>query len=385
MGKLKRTEILYFGAFFLFGFANTVISNSFLFGTSDYRHEIANYFYYIAAALFTLSFCLLRMRPVAMIKRAALCAVALLVTANIHVIGFGVSILAVIAAIGIDFKKIVKWCIYTNLFYLFIVISPAVLGMIPNDTYEHYGRTAYCLGFVYYSNVPFIVFMICLMSYWLVKNRHLENLLLVAGLVINYVLYEICTVRLVFCLYIIFFVVAAAAKIIKLKKENKCINFIAVIMYPASAIATIAASLKLYMYPVLLKADELLNARLSMNYKAFTLYHVKLLGQKIETSKEWIDANNVNHYFYIDSGYINALLSYGMLIFMLLILAYALLSYFAAKNRDMKLLVCCVVICGFSIINNVLFNVSLNPLPILAVNVFWESRKKHKKTEGKSE
>lgn len=375
MKKSKCSEILYFLAFFLFGFANIVITNSFLFGTSEYRHEISNYFYYIAAALFILSFIQLRIRPAVMIKRVVLCAVALLVTAKIHLIGFGVSILAVIAAYRIDFRKIVKWCIYTNLFYLYIVIFSSFLGLVPDDTYEHYGRTAHCLGFVYYSNVPFMVLMIFLLSYWLVRNKHLENILLVTGLIINCILYEICTVRLVLLLYIIFFIMAISAKLLKMKKENKCIYFAAISLYPAAAIITIIASLKVHAYPVLMKIDNVLNSRLSLNYKAFILYHVKLFGQKIETSKEWIDENYINHYFYIDSGYINALLNYGIIIFLLLILSYALLAYYAIKSKDKKLFVCCTVICGFTIINNILFNVVLNPFPMLAINAFLESRK----------
>lgn len=372
--KFKRTEFLYFLAFFILGFANTVITNSFLFGTSEYRHEITNYFYYMAAVLFALSFCMSKMWQTTMTKKAILCVVALIVTASIHLIGFGVSILAVIAAVGIDFKKIVKWCICTNLFYLAIVIIPAILEMIPNDTYEHYGKTAYCLGFAYYSNVPFIVIMICLMSYWLIRNRHLENMLLIIGLVINYILYKICTVRLVFYLYIMFLTLAILAKMFRWKRKNKWINFVATIMFPAASATTILASIKLYRYSILLKLDNILNGRLAMNYRGFTQYNLKIFGQKIETSKEWIDENYINHYFYIDSGYTYTLLCYGIIIFLILIFAYTMLSRYAVIRRDKKLLVCCMVICGFSIINNVLFNVNMNPFPILAMNIFLSDK-----------
>ena len=81
-------------------------------------------------------------------------------------------------------------------------------------------------------------------------------------------------------------------------------------------------SLNVYVIPFLSKINAVLDARLSFNYQGLLEYGVKLFGQKVITS---------------------------IIIFSLI-------------------LVWCMFICGFSIINNRLFDIILNPLPILALN-----------------
>lgn len=120
--KVKYIEFFYFMALFLFGFANTVISNSYLFGKSGSKFEVANYVSYMAAVLFFISFCCGQMKLITIVKNGFLCFVAFFVSLNTSSIGFGVSILAIIAAVNIDFRKIVKWCICINIFYLFIIV-----------------------------------------------------------------------------------------------------------------------------------------------------------------------------------------------------------------------------------------------------------------------
>ena len=92
----------------------------------------------------------------------------------------------------------------------------------------------------------------------------------------------------------------------------------------------------------------------------------------------------INHYFYIDSGYVFSFLSYGIIFFCLLIAMYTFLSRYAIKNNQIKLAVWCLMICIYSVINDVMFNTALNPLPMIAFNLMWNSWS-GKKKRGKLE
>lgn len=378
--KIKKNELLYVIALFIYTFAVDVISNSYLFGQNDSRFEVSNYFQYLAAALFFVSFCWnknLKIR--AIMLRVILGVIALVIAYNMHAISFGVSVLAIIAALNIDFRKIVKWCVGINTFDLVVVILPAIMGLIPDETRLHNGVVAHYLGFAYYSNVPYRVLMITIMGYWLIKSSRAENIFLLISIPIQYIIYKVCTVRLVLYIYIIFIIIAILIRAIKSEKKHNVLKFIAVIMYPCATLATVYASLqsdKSFFFAAL---DSAMNARLSFNRIGFQRYGMKLFGQRIITSQEYWDANYINHYFFIDSGYAYMLISYGLIFSIILIGGYSYLSWYTIRYKDYKMFVWCITCCIFSVINNVLFSVSLNPLPVLAVNLFVNANVMKKK------
>lgn len=373
--KVKKSELLYFTAYFLFIFAGTTISNSYLFGTSSYRHEITNICNYISTILFVASFVMQKMEIKVVLKKLVTAAVAFLVSANTHSIGFGVSIMAVISAVNIDIKKIIKCCIYTNIFCLLIVVIPALLGMIPNEVRIHNGLEAQSLGFAYYSNAPYILLMVTILLFLLAKNKKQENIIILFATPIQYLIYKTNTVRLVLYIYILFVILVFLFRFLNKNVKHNIINFLSLIMFPAATVFTVFASLNVNKYVFLTKLNDLLNSRLGFNNIGFQRYGVSLFGNKIETNSGFIDENFYNHYFYIDSGYAYALLSYGLLISILLIVLWSVLSHHAAKKNDFKLLIVCIVNCVFSFVNNLLFNISLNPILIMALNLLLSRNK----------
>ena len=52
----------------------------------------------------------------------------------------------------------------------------------------------------------------------------------------------------------------------------------------------------------------------------------------------------------------------------------------AVRDNEFKLAIWCLVICIFSVINNIMLKISINPLPILALDAFtkWNAGKKTK-------
>lgn len=365
--KFSRAELFFFLGYFFYSMSSVVIGNSYLFGTN--RFAIANVVLYIAAVLLLISFCMKKHKKSEFVIRFLAGVFVFLIGYNIHSIGIGVCALLIMASEKIDSERIIKFCIYNNIFFLIIVIIPALLGMIPNDVYYHNGVPAYCLGFAYYSNVPYVVFMITMFTYWLAKKKNKEKIVLLLSIPANLLCYKYCTVRLTFYCYIIFMVLTVLSKFIDFTKKSKWRIVLVSGMFPLAAIFVIALSLLKNRFPIIQVLDAALNYRLGFNLQGFQRYGISLFGHKIETVAEHWDENYINHYFFIDSGYIYTLLSYGIILFVIILFLYSFLSNYAMKRHDDKLLIICIIICVFSLVNNVLFDFSLNPLPVVAFNL----------------
>lgn len=162
--------------------------------------------------------------------------------------------------------------------------------------------------------------------------------------------------------------------IIKKKKQHKILNCIATALYPVTAALVIVASFKYKSSSLLSALNIIINYRLKFNLQGFEQYGVSLFGQKIVSAEEYIDDNFINHYFYIDCGYVYMLIGYGLLLFIIIMLMYTLLSRYAAVNDDIKLMSWCFAICVFSIINNIMFNTALNPLLILGIKLLLSNK-----------
>lgn len=370
--KYVKKEVLFFLAYFLLGLTHVVIANSYLFGAN--RFVINEIIQYIAAFIFILSFCVGKYKVKEFWLRLGAAIMLFLVTQRSHSIEFGLAALAVITCVNISSEKIVKNCIRNNIFFAVIVVVPALLGIIPNEVYVHEGMTAYSFGFAYYSNLPNLVFSIILAAYFLAKNKRKERIILLISVPVQITMYKLCTVRLTYYLYLIFLIVAIMTQFYDKRKKHKALIFIATVMYPVTCIVTIVASFLYQKSSILSKINVMLNYRLGFNAAGFSRYGINLFGTKLQSVSETWDSNYVNHYFYIDSGYVNSLISYGIIFFIVLLIGYSFLSRYAIKNNQIKLGGWCLIICIYSVINNWLFNVAINPLPMIAFNLMWNPR-----------
>ncbi len=374
---MPKNELLFFAGYFIYSLATVVIGNSYLFGENRlFYFEI---FMYLSGIILSVSVLFARYQRKEFVTRLIIGIFIFFIGVHIHLMELGIMAVLLIASGRIDYRKIVNACIFNNIFFLLIVVIPALIGWIPNDIYQHEGTIAYGLGFAYYSNVPFSVFMITMLSYWMVDKKK-ENLVLAVSFIANLLCYIFCTVRLVFICYLIFLALIFIFRKIKKIKIEKWNLYAVRSMFPFATILIIALSFLKEHFSVLQILDKFLNYRLDFNVKGFDLYGLSLFGQKIETVAESWDENYVNQYFYIDCGYINSLISYGVILFCIIILLYIFLSEYSLKQKDTKLLIICIIICGFSMINNLLFSFESNPLPLVSFNlllhlIFSKNRK----------
>lgn len=170
------------------------------------------------------------------------------------------------------------------------------------------------------------------------------------------------------------------SRLLNTNKKHKVLIFFSAIMFPCAAIITFLISIYYTKNSFFMTLNKLLNNRLEFNARAFRMYNISIGGQKIITSNGGFDADYVNHYFYVDSGYVYTLISYGIIFFIILIFLYSFLFQKAVRDNEFKLAIWCLVICIFSVINNIMLKIPINPLPILALDAFtkWNAGKKTK-------
>lgn len=378
--KTNTKEILYFIGYFLMGLSSVVIGNSYLFGTK--RFLICEIVQYISVAFFLLSFIKDKYKIEKLLSIILIGVVVFFSTIAMHDIAFGLYGLSVIGSTHIDIRKIVKNSVINNIVFLIIVIVPAILGLIPDDIYHHENMIAHGLGFAYYSNMPYIVFLCTIAIYWLIKSKIVERIFLIVSIPVHILVYKISTVRLVFYLYILFLVFAVVFDKTNKQKQHKFLRWIATVMYPIMAAFIIIVTFMFEKFRALSAFNAAINFRLSFNLQGFQKYGIRLLGQKIVTEAEHIDFNFINHYFYIDCGYVYMLIGYGIILFIIIMMIYILLSRYAVAKNDMKLFCWCLVICIFSTINNIMFVTTLNPLPIIGFNLIINNYVKLKKRKN---
>ncbi|MFR3264568.1 MAG: hypothetical protein ACLTQN_00895 [Blautia massiliensis (ex Durand et al. 2017)] len=291
-----------------------------------------------------------------------------------HDITFALYGISIVTSLHIDVRKIIKSSVINNAIFLCIVIVPALLGFIPDDIYYHENMKAHCLGFAYYSNVPCVILMETFAIYWLIRSKKMERLFLILSLPVHILVYKVCTVRLEFYVYIIFMLAVLILGSINVNKQHKFMTCIATFMYPLAAVSVILASLKYKSSAIIFAFNEMINSRLKFNLQGFEQYGVNLIGQRIKSNQEYIDQNFVNHYFYIDCGYVYMLIGYGLILFAIIMFLYTYLSHYAMKTNNIKLISWCFAICVFSIINNIMFNTALNPLLILGIKLLLSNK-----------
>ena len=371
--KYSNKEALFFLSYFLLGFAEIVVLKSYIF--VENKSQIYKMVLYLSAIFASLTFCMGRYKIKEIVWRLIILAIGFIITLQMRVIPFGISILLMVDALNIDSKKIIKNSVKNNLFYLAIVVIPSIVGAIPNNVYNHNGIYASCFGFQYYSTMPNLIFSLTIFIYLLANSKTKKRLVLLLSLPIQLIVYKYCTVRLILYVYFAFLILALMEERYDKNKKHKFISKMSAIMYPVTCIITFSISLLYTHYNVLTKLDELCNYRFGFNAIGFARYGISLFGSQIETDAGTIDSNYINHYFYIDSGYVYSLLCYGIIFFVLLIAMYSLYSKNVAKNNQSRLLVVCIIICIYSVVNNMLFSIVLNPLPLLAFQVIVNNRR----------
>lgn len=293
--------------------------------------------------------------------------------------------LFIINANRIQFKNVVKASLLGTAISVLLIVLCSKVGILHDYVFDHNGLKAHALGFSYYGTVPYSV-LYCMTGYLYVKKNEASYLELILLQVFNYIVYTLTTTRLTFILFIIvtfFYIVVVKWKIPR--NITKLGAVFSMLLFPIAFSVTFwAAKHYSLQSKAWKKIDDLLNNRIELSHTALSLYPAKLFGQYIEMHGN-SSVRSMYRYFYIDSGFLYAILGYGILFTLVVLFMYSFLFWYSYKNEERVILVWLLAVLIFSIVNNTWISLPYNSIlvffPIALTNQLSSDKNKNKYKE----
>lgn len=234
--------------------------------------------------------------------------------------------LFIIAASNVYFQEILKISLWTNGICLAIIIAFYKIGLVP-DRYEAGGRERHSLGFNFVTNSCnyWLYFVLLYVCYRKKKITWMECIVLE---VITYYFFAMTDTRNAFAIASI---VILLAYVLKIWKGQKGRFLFAFLVKNITWIGTILFTVLMFFFDKVDFITETLNAMLSDRIRltciAVENYGIRLFGQYIE----WVGGTNRydtewRDYNFVDSSYMQILLNYGIIILLILLIAYYFLG-----------------------------------------------------------
>ncbi|WP_056995434.1 hypothetical protein [Limosilactobacillus equigenerosi] len=280
--------------------------------------------------------------------------------------------LLVLGAKGINFNLVIKDFFRISLVALSIVMALAMLGGITNLVYHPIDRaTRYSLGITYPTDLA-AHSLLLLLSYYYLRYRRIRVVELIAGLLIGILVYKLTDARLDFVATILAIGLIAASQ--WMVKNQRLVRLHAFMWITTPFIAGVTwFSAFFYNYHIKLasRLNDLLSNRLYLSKQGFDKYNILMFGQKIKEHgygglkgmKLFNGKTNIE-YFFLDSSYIRLILIYGLIIFLMVILAMTLVSIKGYMANDYILCVIILVLSVTGMVEQHLIELVYNPFLI---------------------
>ncbi len=302
------------------------------------------------------------------------------------------STLLVIAAYGLDFKKILKVYLLVSSIMVVILTGSAVLGIIPNIVSHQRGVTRYALGSIWCTDYAARIFFLILIVLYLYSAR-MKFYHWIGVLAVAFTVYKFTNGRLDFsCMVLAIVLFFIHEQIVKKDQGNRIKTFwntmwekLAPVLAPAAAVfMTLLTVLYSSDNKILSKINDILSTRLQLGKSAFTTIGITPFGQEVT----WVgmgyvvDDSTPKGYNFVDCSYLNILFALGVIV---AIAVVALLSYMAYRNRkDTRFVLVIAMISLNCMIAHHLIEVAYNPFwaVILAAPICTLAPKEKAKEEA---
>ena len=250
---------------------------------------------------------------------------------SFHLLAIGAFIFTADKSSMKNIAKVIAVCLGVTTIFIMILSQIGILEDIL--IYDRFGRVAHSFGFLHYGFFPRQL-LFAWLAYLYGKDKKESWPMLVAQLVLIFVIFYFTTQRLTFIVFIISWIMY----IIFVKCEFIKVNsiFMKVCSLIGFAVTGCISILLSYFYNPdiawMNKINSLITGRLYLGKIAFDRYSIPLLGQHIVYST----GENGESFFVIDCGYIEMLLCYGLILFIIIMLMYSIIHLYACfKNQSM--------------------------------------------------
>lgn len=279
--------------------------------------------------------------------------------------------LLIVGAYKINYKKILKVYLGVSVPIIIWTMIAARLELVTNLIYNQEGRVRESFGFVYPTDFAAHVFFVVVA--WVLLRQVKCSLFELGGMIILVVfLAANCDSRnseLGILLIVGGVIYLKVMDYIAVKKNKK--------YYPSKLIKWVCLGSPIIFAPVMILLCRFYNPnnqimsflnkvtteRLKLGKRTFDNYDIQILGQYVDMVGNGGSTEKPAYYTFIDCSYINILMRYGLLIFIVVLI---ILEIIMLKNRsNLYILGLIVVICLHSVMEHHLFEFYYNVFIIL--------------------
>ena len=216
-----------------------------------------------------------------------------------------------------------------------LVVSLALLNIIPNYSFVLNGRLRSGLGFLRSTSLSGLMLGVVCGFLYISKNITFKIIFFI--LLTNFFIFLATDGRASFAS--IFVVVVGCFFFDKFKEKkmlNRLLTFFSITTLLIGIIASIFVASNFSSYPFLQNLNEMTSGRFSWWYTYLLNYDVKLFGQPIiRVTTTAVRQDPSLHMMILDNGYLSLLLENGLLMFITIINAFFLLIIYFSKNKNL--------------------------------------------------
>ncbi len=281
-------------------------------------------------------------------------------------------IIILIALRKMDFDRLIKIALKIYMTSFLLVVSLAILNIIPNWEFSRGNMPRYALGFIYATDAIGTYLAIILMFFYIKKDKATNIELLVLEL-INVFMYSYTNGRLSFILISAMLFIQFVSKIQFIKNifygkvVQKCLK---VVCHTLPVVLFLGFHLLVIMYAnnsfIANKVNRIISDRIKLTYQAYRKNEVNLFGndikwygwgaygyKELEEGEEFV-------YNYVDSSYARLILDYGIIFSCMVIYAYREVLVRSYENKNYWLVFVILLILGWSFIEQYIVSLGKN-------------------------
>ena len=288
----------------------------------------------------------------------------------------------IIGSYDIEFKKIVKWTLISEIILFLIIVCACILKIIPNYVYSRKGSTIkrYSLGFKY-STSPSIFIFYFTMLYIYLRDKKIKKIEYIMLLIPNILIYYLTDSRTGFFCTVLLMLLSFIYNLKNEKINNIFVFLSKYIFYFFAVVSIILMVLYHFSTEKFIKLNDILSGRLQLTENAINEYGIKPFGNKIE----WVglcDVNvsnkgkNISEFNMIDNSYLNLLIVYGVIPFILVLFLYSNIANYIKKTKNEYLSIFLLVIAINAFIDPILIRLMNNVFMLLFCYTFISKKQR---------
>lgn len=279
--------------------------------------------------------------------------------------------LFMIAAYGVDFRKIVGWVFGIKTFYLVLTTIAVRFGRIANLVYAENRGIHYGAGYTSYNQAPREYFYIVL-CYLFLRDKKVTIKELVVIEILAWYYAAVTSSRTTFCITTLMVIWLLINRVSKDKMfENHFVQFIIRYIFVLSGLFSYLiirlAERNSVIYTV---GNAVSTGRIQLSINALNNYPPTIFGQHIDWVTIGLNNSSWLEYNYVDNSYLKMLLDTGVVYSILILIIMTWICNYALKTNNHILAVILVSIAIRCIVQSELLNVNLDIFILLIGAVF---------------